>query len=352
MPPTEMRDELPVPHFEDRLWQVLSDAHPARHRDGPPREGSAVHGRSRLRRGRGLLAAGIGSLAAAAVVIAAVAVVGSSGSDDATGLATDQAGGTGGGAVPSGTPAEVDLAAKITAATRDALADSVVHTVQDFTGPGDSESWSDETSGAWRLLQFTEDDAPSMDHGMLEPPAVDAAAPPPIPEPPDHCNWTAAAQLTDEGASVDELPDCPPALPPDHPTVPTRTVDYCFEEYIESEMPALPARNEAEAVGEDLAAGKLVEDGTEIVDGRELIRLRTAGDALGHVYFVEPDTYRPVLIHGYPDDLDVPLYVMTFDYLARTPDNLALFVAPIPGGFTVADQLHADGERLDAGCGF
>jgi hypothetical protein len=338
MPPTELHDELPVPHFEDRLWQELSDAHAGRRREAT---GSLRRRRpGPAHQGRRLLTVGVGSIAAAAMV-AAVAIVGSDGGGDTRRDTGDRAA-TGETASP-----DVDLAARITTATEQAVADSVVHTFQDVTtGPGDTENWSDEASGAYRWLGLSDEGTPSHDIGVVEPPAIDAVSPPPFPEPPDGCSWAA---LTPEVADLPD-PDCNPPIPPDYPTVLVRMVDYCFEEYVESEQQALPARNEAEFVGEQLADGKLIEDGTEVIDGRELIKLRTPGDYAEHTYYVDPDTYRPVQLHGYPDDAGVPGYVMTFEYLPRTPENLALLVAPLPGGFSQVDALPTDGQRLAAGC--
>ena len=92
---------------------------------------------------------------------------------------------------------------------------------------------------------------------------------------------------------------------------------------------------------DDVAAGRLVEDGTEVVEGRELIRLAgIEGTATaGHVVLVDPDTYLPVRARG---TLDGRTYRQTYEYLPRTPDTLALLVPPIPEGFIRVDPLTGE----------
>ncbi|HEV7761268.1 MAG TPA: hypothetical protein VGO78_19810, partial [Acidimicrobiales bacterium] len=216
------------------------------------------------------------------------------------------------------------------------------------------------------------------------------------------------------------------------------TVDHCFSEYAEG-VPGLPvsAGSATQWVQNYLAEGWMVEDGTQVVDGRELIRLRevpvdeidpdsglgkriearnealvevpsddggsstprsTEGDpemsdfeeALDQaqaaveaaqnagegeaemrdleealdaaqtavadaaqseddedqsVALVDPETYRPVQLIGPGHS-----YVQTYEYLPRTPGNLALLEAQVPEGFTEVPNVRGDGERADIGC--
>jgi hypothetical protein len=172
-------------------------------------------------------------------------------------------------------------------------------------------------------------------------------------------------------------------LPQEH----LRQVDYCFGEYTEYDQTAIPGSIEADDIGESLASGHFVEDGTETVDGRELIRLVQVPADLEpgapgrngtnpgatttvpsgpttsldpdtfeyteHIYLVDAETFRPVKIIGYPGeaaDYSDATYVATIDYLPRTPENLAKLSAPAPEGFQLVPELRGDGERADR-CG-
>jgi hypothetical protein len=231
--------------------------------------------------------------------------------------------------------------------------------------------WTDETTGAFRDLQRDAAGAPSFDSGLATPPAAD-------------------------GSSA--------------PSASARTVDYCFSEYTEGDPGGLPvgAGSATRWIQNYLEWGWLVEDGTQVVDGRELIRLREATaeerqaagnggndaaalnpaaqqdalDALAEdgtesppttsadaelppaatdelppaatdeaepsVTLVDPETYRPVMTIGYPGSEYE--YVQTYDYLPRTPENLAQLSPSVPEGFAQVDELRSDGDRADAGC--
>ena len=364
-----MRDEVPVPHYENELWHTLAKVHAEQRRAGTPAEIVEVRARRRARR---LLLAGVGSIAAGVVALAAVVVT----NDDEPPVteATDETRPTGAPETP-----EMSLAAQITAATEEASASSLIHTLRDNqydaddgTAIGDEEMWTDEQSGAQRSLGYDSDGQPSFDTGRAVAPAVDDPGPPPIP---------ADATLSD------------PSLPQE----PLRQVDYCFAEYSEHDQAAFPGQNEAEQIGELLAAGRLVEDGTEVIDGRELIRLvqvpvelqpgasegglivRVPGgtspvsettppttqpdpgsldpdtfEYVEHIYLVDAETHRPVRIIGYPGeapDYSDAMYIATIEYLPRTPGNLALLSPPVPDGFDLVPELRGDGERYDE-CGW
>jgi hypothetical protein len=341
------------------------------------------------RNGRRMLLAGVGSIAAAAVALAAIAVTGSgsggpSDGDSSEAEATDP---DADGSPTTGGP-DISLAAQITAASREASQTSLIHTLRDNqyvpdggAPAGDEESWTDEQSGARRDLYYDSNGEPSFDTGRVTAPAVDDPGPPPLP--PD-------AQPFD------------PSLPQER----LRQVDYCFSEYTEYDQTAIPGHVEADRIGEWwLAEGTLVEDGTETVDGRDLIRLvQVPADLLRpeprpdgsmavdlseapvpgaattepppttstttevdpsrldpdtfeyteHIYLVDAETFRPVRVIGYPGeaaDYSDASYIATIEYLPRTPENLAKLVAPVPAGFQLVPDLRGDGERADA-CGW
>jgi hypothetical protein len=371
-------DEVPVPHFEDQLWRTLAQVHAEQegHPLAPPSEVGEARTRRRARR---MILVGVGSVAAAALALTAI-------------VATDSGSGSGGGDTEAAdtTPAPdeddegvevVTLAAQITAASQEASATSILHkttdnqnVADDGTPIGDEESWTDEQSGARRDLSYSSEGEPFYDSGRVTAPTVDDQGPPPIP------------------------PDAEP-FDPSLPTERHRTVDYCFSEYWEEDQTAIPGMVEADALGEWLEEGSIVEDGTVDFRGRELIRLvqvpadidptlppeqlvpvdPETGETLPttttappvtdpetgeldpdefefveHIYLVDAETFRPVHIIGYPGqaaDYSDAMYIATIEYLPRTPENLAKLVAPVPEGFTRVEGSRGDGERYDA-CGW
>jgi hypothetical protein len=374
----QMRDEVPVPHYEDELWHALARAHAEQRQAGPPGPPPPAVAEVRARRrARRMVLAGIGSIAAAGVALAAIVVTDADESPGRDGSGTETAGGDETTTTVPEQP-EVSLAAQITAATEEASETSIIHTLRDnkstaFDGAaiGDEESWTDEQTGARRDLALDSDGEPSFDTGRATPPAVDDPGPPPLP--PD-------AQPFD------------PSLPQER----LRQVDYCFGEYKEYDQTAIPGAIEADRIGESLAAGDLVEDGTEVFDGRELIRLvqvpvelqapgvgrqgrplvvegqptttttpPATDPATGeldpdefeyveHIYLVDAETLRPVHVIGYPGeapDYSDAMYVSTIEYLPRTPENMAFLSAPAPDGFALVPELRGDGERYDQ-CGW
>jgi hypothetical protein len=317
---TQHHDEIPLPRFEERLSKALLEAHDEHNRRRPagsgptdPRPAGALSAEARPRRhARRSLLAGIGAIAAAVALVAGVAA-NQTGSDEPTETKAEQ--GTETASVP-------ELEASIIAATDEATADSVVHVVQDQVTGYDSESWSDETTGLYRDLALGDDGAPDYDSGPQAPPSPDQPSP---------GNGEAVA---------------------------IRTVDHCLRQYADGTEPGLPARNQAQWIRDSLAQGRLVEDGTETVDGRELIRLRQVppeddgmnytGPTEDTVVLVDPDTYRPVSLRSYPGSSAE--YVQSFEYLPRTEQNLARLSPPVPDGFTRVDALPGDAERSAAGC--
>jgi len=369
----DMRDEVPVPHYEDRLWRTLARVHAEQRGAGTPAPapGPAVPpGLPGLpavvdvrvgRRGRRMLLAGAASIAAAAGVLAAIVVTDADRPPDAE---------TRDGAPERDTP-ETALSGRITAAAEDASASSIVHIMEDYQGEddgmpiGDAEAWVDEQTGARRDLRYDSEGQPLFDTGRAVAPAVDDTGPPPLP------------------------PDAVP-IDPSLPQERIRQVDHCFGEYEEYDQAAMPGQSEAEFIGEQLAEGSLVEDGTEVVDGRELIRLVEVPMELGprrgegarrppgtqttttvavpdpddldpstfeyieHIYLVDAETYRPARVIGFPGeapDYSDALYIQTIEYLPRTPENMASLSPPVPDGFELVPNLRGDGARADA-CGW
>jgi hypothetical protein len=341
-------DEIALPRFEERLRARLAEAH-LEATSAPAGAGDRSPAQLHQRRARRSLTLGVGAIAAATALVVGV-VAQQSGGGDGDGDRTDT------GAEPApGTPIPPtsELAPLVIAATDEAAATSIVHISQDNDSYGDSEGWIDETTGAGRLLQYGDDGEPRFDSSE-----------------------TADATLT---------------------------VDHCFAEYAEG-VPGLPVvgHNATRWVQNQLADGWMVEDGTEVVDGRELIRLREVPwadrdpDTFGHkravvtpgsgqdepalspedeaavrgieealddvqreamenmppqteedlsVALVDPETYRPVQLVGPGRS-----YVQTYEYLPRTAENLALLEAQVPEGFTQVPDVRGDGERADIGC--
>jgi hypothetical protein len=294
---TTPTDELAMPHFEEQLWAEIRAHHeagawtrPAAARDRVP---AMVAGRPAIHRraARRSLAA-----AAALAVIAAAGALSSIGGDE----------GTGRGSRPesSDAPAAGDIETRTIAAIDEALADSIIHTVGDVGG---HEVWYDGATRASRTLHRDRDRRP----------------------------------LWEVGPAVAPLPDDQPGA-----AVASRQINHCSLEYAEVasfRLTELPASDPA-TIRDRLADGTLVADGTEVVDGQDLIRLVEATPASPSrdiIYYVDPDTYRPVLVRLSPTEADpgddVPSIqpeTIRFAYLSRTAENLALLAPPIPDGYT------------------
>jgi hypothetical protein len=279
---TDAPDELEVPHLKDRLWRELAELH-AEHRHS---QTAAPEGGSELVRRRSRRSLTVAAAAAVALVV---------------GVVTAQL---------VGTASDTPLMGRIAAATDEAIAGSVIHMVDEQTLPGGlgasrvTEFWTDETSDATRILTRDAQGDPLVDVGPLTGPTVES---------PSHSGQ--------------------------------RTVDYCMQQYVEHRDTG-GASTDLEAGGirqlrDYVAAGELVEDGTEVVDGRELIRVIRPDVEAGEdivIMLVDPDTFLPVrargtIRHGGRGET----YSQTYEFLPRTPENLALVSPPIPDGFTQVD---------------
>ncbi len=142
----------------------------------------------------------------------------------------------------------------------------------------------------------------------------------------------------------------------DEVVIVTREVDHCFREYQDSEL-RIPIETAREALGDSWRVesvpetmfddGSLVADGTEIVDGRELLRyLDVENDA---TIWLDPETHDFVK-RRFSAGSDAEQRE-TYEYLARTRENLAVLEPEVPPGFTTPQSDHSDEERSAAGCG-
>lgn len=294
-------DDLVIPHFEDELWRILAEAHEDR-RSGTMRLTPAVDQLHR-RKGRRLVLSGIGAAAAAATLVVALSLR----DGDDTAPKPDES-----AAIPA------DLVAKIGAATAEANATMIV--VQTTPSGGVTyESWADEASGSVRMVI--------------------------------------------RNAAGDVISDAHPATvptnePSDHEAV---AFDYCARTYTEVDaiIDGAPNSSFTQFVQSGLDGGTLVPAGTEMVDGKELIRLEektpptsetqivhiveedgTTRTSIGEpppvsegVVWVDPETYRPVKYHdpGLGSD-------KVYEYFERTPEKLAEMSPPVPAGFTHVDR--------------
>lgn len=310
----DAHDELAMPGFEDRLWSELHQLHARRQGQAGPPPGPAP--RRRWRPGPRALLAVVGTAAAAAAV--AVLVVGD-------------------GTVPGSRPqaAEASVEERVLAATEPDAGDSIIHQVRT---PGDQadadESWYDEVTGARRERTLTADGDVLVDIGWPEPPAADE---PPLPTTSvlgiGDCDPGTRLALDADG----NLRSCVPTdTAPPQPMHAVRRVDHCRREYSDVESPVV-AHPGWGYLRMYLETGDIVEDGTEQVDGRELIRLRNHDSS--YVYLVDPETYLPVqeIVAAAPGG--TARTVTTFERLERTPDNLALLTPPVPDGFAPAPVL-------------
>jgi len=333
---TERPDEVAAPHFEARLWQELERVHGQQRRTGSgPDPGPGPGPRGPDWRRSWSLRVGIGLVAAAATLVGVLVVRdpgGGAPDPDAPAAAGDDPTGATDPTDPGTTETlPVSIETRIINATEAAVTDSIVKVTQvDAAGiSGDTIMWTDEQSGRFRSLQLNLAGENSFDSGPAVPTEVDT--PPP------------------------DFPDRPNVSPldPDVPQILTRTVDYCFQQYTEADNFAVPGSSAASDIREQIESGELVADGTQVHEGRELLKYQevmledpTLTD-LGWL-LIDPETYRPVYRVGYPGSSAE--YTMVIEFLPRTPENLAQLQPPVPAGFEKVDQLRGDGERADAGC--
>lgn len=282
----EPQDELDVPHLKERLRHELLALHAERGRSPSAPEGVASPARRGRRRSL------VASAAAAALVV---------------GLVATHRAGTGSDGSMTAAPPDAPLMERVVAATDLALADSVVHIVDRQVLPDGGaivlEIWADETSQASRLLERNARGEPMVDVGPLVGPTVES---------------------------------------PSHPG--QRAVYHCIQQYTEIADTGSASTDieggtfSPQQLRDDVATGRLVEGGTEVVDGRELIRLVTSD---GNVVLVDPDSHRAVGLRGTFAGVG-GTYDQTVEYLPRTPENLARITPPVPDGFARVDPEGDD----------
>jgi hypothetical protein len=281
---TEPSEEVEVPHLKERLWHELAELHAEQRRSSTATRDTGDE-LMRRRARRSVRLAGIGA-GAAAVLVAGVFAA------QLVGTGSDQ---------PAGPRPEAVLIERVATSTEDALAESIVHTVDDQVSPDGArrtiEMWHDETTGIARILDRDVRGNPVIDVGPLTGPTLESPA--------------YSGQ---------------------------RVVDYCTQGYLENADTGEASTDLGAGVVDvrDLIAdGELVADGTEMVDGRELIRLRGIDSEGGdYVLLVDPDTYRVVGQRGTFSTGET--YTTDYEYLPRTAESLDLLHPPIPDGFTQA----------------
>lgn len=318
-------DELSMPQFEHRLWGELEALHRQRNRTVPARQP--------VRR-RVLFAGAVAAAAAAVVVVALLWTPTTSPGPD-----RDQE-----AAAPL--DPDVDVVQRVRSATA-VPGESIVHTTVITGGDRDNrESWYDQVTAAERSRTTTVDGEPLTDAGWPEPPAVDAEPAPgtPAPDPQiDRCDPVTKMVVNAQG----QVHPCETdVVPPPQPEHAQRYVDHCARTYVDGTAPLVvdPGWGHIRLF---VGTGDIVQDGTEVVDGRELYRLRNGNGTF--VWLVDPETYLPVRetetadpdatyvdVNGEPAD-PPPTRVTSFELLPRTGEHLAQLTPPVPDGFEEAD---------------
>lgn len=311
-------EALPLPHFEERLLATLRDRHASAPwegpdiatDDGPATDMAPLPGPARPAR----RAPRVAAVAAVAVLVAGVAAAIVVSRDPRTSI--DPAAPRQAPTVPPPSftaPEPPVLEAEeqeVLDAINGAMETQVVHT--QMTRPGlRAEAWNDFRSGLDRERSLAPDGAPWTDMGPAEPPALD------IPEP---------------IGVADTL------------HVHRRLVDHCLRQVSDYPGDLIVGGGEAEVIRNGVEGGELEIVGTEVVGGRELVKLGPApGTAAISVVYLDPETLLPV-------ETTRGELRYTFEYLPRTAENLALMVPPEPPEYPEVPTMADDDARRVAGC--
>jgi hypothetical protein len=300
--------KLTLPRFEDRLWDELANLH-VRHAPAVPPSGG---GRRRGPTRRARIAVAVVATAATAAAAIAVVMVGDDRSPTQDGSKVEISPSASTTTPPPPLSSSLPASAHGTADAPDAL----VVKEQDHVDGVVSTAWLDEATGRRSSLRIDGAGEPEYETAMS-----------PVVTGPD---GSASATVF--------------------------SIDHRRREVVQSTSPFFPEElalgfGEDDILREQVATGALHEDGTEIIDGRELVRLvppdeAPAGDPADtgrppamdrgvNVHWVEPDTYRPIKrlwYGGTPNEA-----TETYTYLPRTPQNLALLEPHIPDGYQGAE---------------
>jgi hypothetical protein len=210
-------------------------------------------------------------------------------------------------------PADAPLADRVEFAWRVGYLSNVEHTVTTDSRDGSTfdEEWWDDSAGVSRTLNFAQSGTlrggPSGDNGAA---GFDGTTP--------------------KGS---------------------RTVDYCYSEYTDSTTgPAIIPQTMAQGIRDQFDRGVLVEEGHEVVNGRDTIRLsRTNHPSLPPAFlWLDATTLLPVRTSGVRDVGLV--YSTTHEFLPRTDETRELIVPPVPEGFTKVERLRGPEASFVAGC--
>jgi hypothetical protein len=306
-------DELSVPHFEDRLWNELEAMHHERCRSAVP---PPAVGRRARRRGPLLVGA---AAVAAAVAVVAMLVADVPGSEPP--------------------PAAASVVERVLAATDPADGDSIIHeTVRRGDGIVMTERWYDQVTAADRNLVLSAAGDPLSDVGWPVAPTADEAPHPDLAGPATElgeCDPLSRLSMDDEG----QLHPCEPdGSSRPQPTHAYRTVDHCRRVYVDATSVLVRGPGWG-YLRMYLETGDIVEDGTEEVDGRDLLRLPNRAGTI--VFLVDPETYLPLRLTETGPNGETS--ISTYERLPRSPENLALLAPPVPEGFTPAEPAPDPG---------
>jgi hypothetical protein len=272
---TTQEKTFPLPQFESRLWDELEQLHDA---SNPRRDDDELHPRRRY-----LVA--VAALSAAACLSAVAALV------------------TTGDRDPSGGDVANTLDVEPVRAP-----DAIVVEVAPSSDGGRTTTWTDEATGNTRTLQ------------------EDAAGTP--------VHETAGRNLR---FVWDDAKNDPLVAGSSHLDISHEVHEYAQRAPFEPQAGVLPPGTpprEDDVFQDGVESGQWTPDGTEVVDGIELLRYRSdLSDKGDQVTWVDPTSLRPVKVLLGDE-------TTTFAYLPRTAENIALLDVAVPEGYGKVDDVR------------